>query len=136
MYNINHCHRKKYSAVAFSSFSENSPHLKTLDDAAYHVTQDTSDTSDTSPYPSFSGFVGLRLDTTEPIGLISVMHHQPLDKQQVDFIMSILKAVQKRVTNEVQRLRQRDNLIMIKNAALQDAENKIRFLADMSHEIR
>ncbi|KAG1454873.1 hypothetical protein G6F46_007922 [Rhizopus delemar] len=127
---------KKYSAVAFSSFSENSPHLKTLDDAAYHVTQDTSDTSDTSPYPSFSGFVGLRLDTTEPIGLISVMHHQPLDKQQVDFIMSILKAVQKRVTNEVQRLRQRDNLIMIKNAALQDAENKIRFLADMSHEIR
>lgn len=64
------------------------------------------------------------------------MHNTPLDKGQVESITTILKSVEKRVTNEVQRLRQRDNLVMIKNSALQDAENKIRFLADMSHEIR
>ncbi|CEG76390.1 Putative Atypical/HISK protein kinase [Rhizopus microsporus] len=64
------------------------------------------------------------------------MHDKPLEKQQLDHIACILKAVQRRVTNEISRLRQRDNLIVIKNAALQDAEYKLRFLADMSHEIR
>ncbi|KAG1470440.1 hypothetical protein G6F56_002685 [Rhizopus delemar] len=117
----------KYSAVSLSSFSDNSPHIKTLNDATHYVTQGASGTV----YPQFSSFVGLRLDTTEPIGLISIMHNTPLDKGQVESITTILKSVEKRVTNEVQRLRQRDNLVMIKNSALQDAENKIRFLADM-----
>ncbi|CEG64013.1 Putative Atypical/HISK protein kinase [Rhizopus microsporus] len=126
----------KYSAVALSSFPDNSPHIKTLEDVTHYVTQDASLSG--TVYPSYSSFVGLRLDldSREPIGLISIMHDKPLEKQQLDHIACILKAVQRRVTNEISRLRQRDNLIVIKNAALQDAEYKLRFLADMSHEIR
>lgn len=107
-----------------------------MEDATHYVTQDASLSG--TVYPSYSSFVGLRLDldSREPIGLISIMHDKPLEKQQLDHIACILKAVQRRVTNEISRLRQRDNLIVIKNAALQDAEYKLRFLADMSHEIR
>jgi signal transduction histidine kinase len=90
-----------------------------------------------SVYPEYSSFVGVRLDQGNlPIGLITIMNDKPLAEQQLDAIEKILQAVQLRTKNEIEKIRQRDNLIMMKNAALQDAEGKIKFLADMSHEIR
>lgn len=64
------------------------------------------------------------------------MHDKPLSEQQSWLIEKILTTVRPRTKNEIEKIRQRDNLIMMKNAALQDAESKIKFLADMSHEIR
>lgn len=64
------------------------------------------------------------------------MDNKPLQSEQIHLIESILKAVQLRTKNEIARIRQKDNLIMMKNAALSDAESKIKFLAEMSHEIR
>lgn len=64
------------------------------------------------------------------------MHDKPMSVQQTQLVQSVLAAVQLRTRNEIEKIRQRDNLIMVKNAALQDAESKIKFLADMSHEIR
>ncbi|KAI8326790.1 hypothetical protein EDC96DRAFT_534036 [Choanephora cucurbitarum] len=64
------------------------------------------------------------------------MDDRPMDQERIDAIVYILNAVQLRVRNETERSKQRDQLIQVKNAALQDAQNKIKFLADMSHEIR
>lgn len=87
-----------------------------------------------SVYPDFRSFTSIRLDYNDtPIGLITIMDIEP---KQLDLAHSILEAVQSRTRNEIARLRQKDNLIMMKNAALRDAESKIKFLAEMSHEIR
>lgn len=81
--------------------------------------------------------MGVRLDEKQlPIGLITVMHDKPMDNATIDLVQSILNAVKQRTKNEIERTRQRDHLIMVKNAALEDAQSKIKFLADMSHEIR
>lgn len=64
------------------------------------------------------------------------MNDKPMKQEQIQNIQDLLFAIQQRTTNEIENIRQRDNLVMIKNAALQDAESKIKFLADMSHEIR
>ncbi|KAI9360953.1 hypothetical protein BD770DRAFT_31145 [Pilaira anomala] len=68
--------------------------------------------------------------------MITVMNDTPMREDQINNIQKLLNAVQLRTRNEIAKIRKRDNLIMIKNAALQDAESKIKFLADMSHEIR
>lgn len=64
------------------------------------------------------------------------MDEKQITPQQIDTIQHILSTVQTRTKNEIERIRQKDNLIMMKNAALRDAESKIKFLAEMSHEIR
>lgn len=105
--------------------------------ANYQVSQNTF-LDNNSVYPDFKSFVGIRLDVNNslPIGLITAMNDKPLTTQQIQLLQNILSAVQLRTKNEIQKIRQRDNLTMVKNAALQDAESKIKFLADMSHEIR
>ncbi|KAG2198293.1 hypothetical protein INT47_003006 [Mucor saturninus] len=126
---------KKYAAISLNSFSPDSPFLQTLGYSNYHVAQDASFAD--SAYPKYASFVGLRLDQGSlPIGLITVMNDKPMKQDQIETIQNLLFAVQQRATNEIEKIRQRDNLVMIKNAALQDAESKIKFLADMSHEIR
>lgn len=128
-------HSKKYAAISVNSFSPDSPFLQTLGYSNYHVAQDA--TFADSAYPKYASFVGLRLDQGSlPIGLITVMNDEPMKQDQIETIQNLLFAVQKRTANEIEKIRQRDNLVMIKNAALQDAESKIKFLADMSHEIR
>lgn len=138
----------KHSAVSLSLLEE-SPQLKTLKHATYYVTQDASLSSSNTIYPEYSSFVGLRLDSqqtkgvdsnnkkgTTPIGIITVMDNKPMNKERVIFIQGILASVELRAKNEIERIRQGEHLIIAKNAALKDAENKIKFLADMSHEIR
>lgn len=114
---------------------EDSPHLQTLKHSTCDVTQNAS--LDNSVYPEYNSFVGIRFDINKlPIGLITVMHDKPMTTQQTQLLQKVLSAVRLRTKNEIEKIRQRDNLIMAKNAALQDAESKIKFLADMSHEIR
>ncbi|CAO3608988.1 unnamed protein product [Mucor hiemalis] len=126
---------KKYAAVPIAALLQDSPHLQTLKHSTYDVTQNAS--SDNSVYPEYNSFVGIRFDINKlPIGLITVMHDKPMTTQQTQLLQKVLSAVQLRTKNEIEKIRQRDNLIMVKNAALQDAESKIKFLADMSHEIR
>lgn len=126
---------KKYAAVPIAALLPESPHLQTLRNSTYHVAQNAS--SDNAVYPVYNSFVGVRFDINKlPIGLITVMHDKPMSAQQTQLVQRVLAAVQLRTRNEIEKIRQRDNLIMVKNAALQDAESKIKFLADMSHEIR
>ncbi|KAI7863233.1 hypothetical protein BDF14DRAFT_1734401 [Spinellus fusiger] len=49
---------------------------------------------------------------------------------------TLLHALEPRVSKELERIREEEELKRAKDAAKLDAENKIRFLADMSHEIR
>lgn len=125
----------KNTVVPISLLSPHAPHIQTLRHSNYHVAQDAS--SYNSIFPNFDSFVGVRLDEKQlPIGLITVMHNKPMDRATIDLVQSILNAVKQRTKNEIERTRQRYHLIMVKNAALEDAQSKIKFLADMSHEIR
>lgn len=118
-----------------SSLLPDSPIIQTLNYQTYKVAQGASLSN--SIYPEYNSFVGLRLDLDAlPIGMITVMNDTPMREDQINNVQKLLHAVQLRATNEIAKIRKRDNLIMIKNAALQDAESKIKFLADMSHEIR
>ncbi len=130
---------KKYAAIPFSSLLNDSPQLQTLKNSNYHVTQNTP-LDNSAVYQKYKSFVGTRLDIDNnnnlPIGLITVMNDKPLNEKDILLLQRLLCSVQLRVKNEIEKIRQRDNLTMIKNAALQDAESKIKFLADMSHEIR
>lgn len=67
---------------------------------------------------------------------MSIMDDKPLNPAQLNRIQQVLLAVKTRVRNEIERTRQREQLVMVKNAAIKDAQGKIKFLADMSHEIR
>lgn len=126
---------KKYAAIPVSSLLPDSPFIQTLNYSSYHVTQ--ASPLYNSVYPPFASFVGIRLDLENlPIGLITVMNDKPMTDLQIKDVHNLLFAVELRTRNEIEKIRHRDNLIMIKNAALEDAEGKIKFLADMSHEIR
>lgn len=128
-------YRERYTAAPVSLFSPTSPLLQTIQKSEYHVVQ--NDKSFDCIYPPFKSYVGIRLDENDTsIGLISIMDDKPITSQQIDLIQHILSVVKTRTKNEIQGIRQKDNLIMMKNAALRDAESKIKFLAEMSHEIR
>ncbi|KAI8984268.1 hypothetical protein BDF20DRAFT_833789 [Mycotypha africana] len=132
---VKHPALTKYSAAPITSFDHDAPHIQTIRWKEYHDEQNGPFCG--SVYPVFHSFVGLRLDQDDvPIGMIAVMDDRPMDASQIKLIKTILSAVELRTVNEIGRLRYRDNLIVAKNAALQDAESKIKFLADMSHEIR
>ncbi|KAL9540059.1 hypothetical protein MBANPS3_009900 [Mucor bainieri] len=130
--NVNHNALSKHSAVPISFLQPNSPHIQTIHQEKYSVIDQFN-----SVYPPFQTFIGTRLDQDQtPIGLISVMDDKPLNPAQLDSVQQILLAVKTRVRNEIERTRQREQLVMVKNAAIKDAQGKIKFLADMSHEIR
>lgn len=129
---INDSALSKHSAVPISFLQPNSPHTQTMHQENYSVINQFN-----SVYPPFQTFIGTRLDQDQtPIGLMSIMDDKPLDSAQLDRLQHILSAVKTRVRNEIERTRQREQLIMVKNAAIKDAQGKIKFLADMSHEIR
>ncbi|KAL9556777.1 hypothetical protein PS6_002171 [Mucor atramentarius] len=129
---INHNALSKHSAVPISFLQSNSPHIQTIHQENYTVIDHYN-----AVYPPFQAFIGARLDQDQtPIGLISIMDDKPLTPAQLDCIQQILLAVKTRVRNEIERTRQREQLVMVKNAAIKDAQGKIKFLADMSHEIR
>ncbi|KAI9021609.1 histidine kinase-like ATPase [Phycomyces nitens] len=56
--------------------------------------------------------------------------------QALSVATTLLHALQPRISRELGRIREEEDLKRAKDAAKLDAENKIRFLADMSHEIR
>ncbi|KAI8637587.1 hypothetical protein BD408DRAFT_447507 [Parasitella parasitica] len=130
--NVNHSALTKHSAVPKSYLEPNSPHIQTIHQENYTIIDEFD-----SIYPKFQTYVGTRLDEDQvPVGLISVMNDSPLSATQLDNIQKILLAVKTRTKNEIERTRQREQLVMVKNAAIKDAQSKIKFLADMSHEIR
>ncbi|KAK4516106.1 uncharacterized protein ATC70_011068 [Mucor velutinosus] len=130
--NVNHNALSKHSAVPISFLQPNSPHIQTIHQENYAVIAQFN-----SVYPPFQTFIGTRLDQDQtPIGLMSIMDDKPLNPAQLRRMQQILLAVKTRVRNEIERTRQREQLVMVKNAAIKDAQGKIKFLADMSHEIR
>lgn len=70
------------------------------------------------------------------IGVMGILHDQPISSQEAHQIIKLLDAVKLRTGRELERIREEDRLLYTREAAKQDAENKIKFLADMSHEIR
>lgn len=70
------------------------------------------------------------------IGVMGILHDQPISSQEAHQIARLLDAVKLRTGRELERIREEDRLLYTREAAKQDAENKIKFLADMSHEIR
>lgn len=70
------------------------------------------------------------------IGVMGILHDQPISSQEAHQITKLLDAVKLRTGRELERIREEDRLLYTREAAKQDAENKIKFLADMSHEIR
>lgn len=59
-----------------------------------------------------------------------------MDSRKVGIISNILETVQTRCINELNQLQNQEQLISARDLAVLDAENKLKFLADMSHEIR
>ncbi|CEP18262.1 hypothetical protein [Parasitella parasitica] len=130
--NVNHSALTKHSAVPTSYLLPDSPHIQTIYQENYTIIGKFD-----LIYPKFQTYVGIRLDEDQaPVGLISVMDDRPLTAAQLDIIQKVLSAVKARTKNEIERARQREQLVMVKNAAIKDAQGKIKFLADMSHEIR
>ena len=80
--------------------------------------------------------VGTSGNNNKAVGVLCVMDPKPMDTKAMRYIESLLKAVQPRLARELGRVIHEEKLTRAKNAAKMDAENKIKFLADMSHEIR
>ncbi|KAF7724036.1 hypothetical protein EC973_001443 [Apophysomyces ossiformis] len=137
--------RASYSTSACENIAKNTaiqlpllrdtPHIQTLLQSPCSI-QKASPGSDI--YPCSGSFVGIRLDTPtgDSIGLICIMTDKPVDSAKLLFITDLLESVKLRTMRELQRVREEERLMKAKNDAIQDAENKIKFLADMSHEIR
>ncbi|GAB5592770.1 hypothetical protein Unana1_07670 [Umbelopsis nana] len=76
------------------------------------------------------------ISTKDCIGVLGILHDQPISSQDAHQIIKLLDAVKLRTGRELERIREEERLLSTREAAKQDAENKIKFLADMSHEIR
>jgi hypothetical protein len=115
---------------------DNSAFLKSLLSEENIVIQQT-EVEQNEFHPAFKQYVGLRLqqDTTT-FGFLCILNKQVMDISQLDLTTTLLKTVQRRVINELKQLGKADQLIFTRDLALLDAENKLKFLADMSHEIR
>jgi signal transduction histidine kinase len=90
--------------------------------------------------PPFEHFHSIRLESYQPKkknefikGIICVMDNKPMN---TPLISTILNTVHDRCINELNQLQTQEQLISARDLALLDAENKLKFLADMSHEIR
>lgn len=64
------------------------------------------------------------------------MDNTTIDQARLNIIHSIFNTVHDRCINELNQIQQNEQLISARNLAVLDAENKLKFLADMSHEIR
>lgn len=59
-----------------------------------------------------------------------------MGKGKLDVVTTILNNVHDRCVNELNQIQEHEVLISARDLASLDAENKLKFLADMSHEIR
>lgn len=109
-----------------------SPYVKTLLNEKM-VTRINDRMDDDIIYPGFEQFVGIRLENekSEQKSLLCVMSDN--DTTEVE---NILYTIEKRCVNEMNQLRKEEQLMIARDIAVLDAENKLKFLADMSHEIR
>jgi hypothetical protein len=72
----------------------------------------------------------------ECIGVMGILHDKPISSHDAHRTLQLLESVKLRCGRELERIREEEQLLWAREAAKQDAENKIKFLADMSHEIR
>jgi signal transduction histidine kinase len=128
---------------------EGTPHQHAIQHGQQIILQDLA-----ISYPAYPGFqsmvaVGLQITPSEDfpistpltppkecIGVMGILHDKPISSQDAHHTLKLLEAVQLRAGRELKRMREEERLISTREAAKQDAENKIKFLADMSHEIR
>jgi signal transduction histidine kinase len=127
---------------------EGTPHQYAIQYSQHLIIQDLP-----SYYPAYKDYqsmVAVSLQTTsnqdfspavaaspkDCIGVMGILHDQPISSQEAHQIARLLDAVKLRTGRELERIREEDRLLYTREAAKQDAENKIKFLADMSHEIR
>lgn len=128
---------------------EGTPHQHAIQHGQQIILQDLA-----ISYPAYKGFqsmvaVGLQITpsedfpvstppapTKECIGVMGILHDKPISSQDAHHILKLLEAVKLRAGRELERIREEERLMSTREAAKQDAENKIKFLADMSHEIR
>lgn len=92
-------------------------------------------------YPEYQEFVGLRLESFQKgnrliQGILCVTDNTIIDTPRENMIKVVLEAVHTRCINELMELQRQEQLIIARDIAILDAENKLKFLADMSHEIR
>ncbi|CAO3597602.1 unnamed protein product [Absidia cylindrospora] len=88
--------------------------------------------------PPHKTFVGVRLQgpNSLPLGLLVVCDDELKDDLWCQDTYQLISSVSTRVMQELAGIRDSERLVKAKDDATQDAENKIKFLADMSHEIR
>ncbi|ORZ17403.1 hypothetical protein BCR42DRAFT_31460 [Absidia repens] len=88
--------------------------------------------------PPHTSFVGIRLQGANalPLGLLTVCHDKVKTPHWFTETHQLLSFVATRTMRELAGIRDSERLVKARNDATQDAENKIKFLADMSHEIR
>ncbi|KAH8549437.1 hypothetical protein BGW37DRAFT_429208 [Umbelopsis sp. PMI_123] len=67
---------------------------------------------------------------------MGILHDKPISSHDAHRTLQLLESVKLRCGRELERIREEEQLLWAREAAKQDAENKIKFLADMSHEIR
>lgn len=88
--------------------------------------------------PPHKSVVGVRLQgpNSLPLGLLMVYHAEKEDDHWYHDTYQLISSVTTRAMRELVGIRVSERLVKAKDDATQDAENKIKFLADMSHEIR
>lgn len=117
--------------------------METIRNGGLHsASQHTPFVDKANVYPPHCSYIGLRLDSlgdghvTRPLGLLLIMDSEPMSADQQNLASHILKAVALRSVRELERIQKEEKLQQAKEAATRDAERKLKFLADMSHEIR
>lgn len=113
----------------------NTPFAKTLTSHTCHIETNTTQ----EIYPPLQSYVGVRLTTQDPcdvLGVLCILDDKPMQSDRLELALHLLQGTAVRTARELERVREDERLITAKNAAKMDAENKIKFLADMSHEIR
>lgn len=134
------------TVIPISCLAANSPYLKTLLNPNLLVSCNNSHTDieqeeiDRGIYPNYQHFLGLKLqhDNNKLIkGILCVTDTAAtMNPARLNLISTILNTVHLRCINELNQLRKQEKLTIARNIAVIDAENKLKFLADMSHEIR
>lgn len=126
--------------IPISSLATNSPYLKALlnnKDSIISCTNNHTDIEEEEIergiYPKYEQFLGLKL--MEEKGILCVTM-TTTTTTNTNSILNILNTVQLRCINELNQLQRHEKVTIARNIAVIDAENKLKFLADMSHEIR
>lgn len=134
------CYSEPNTIIPLSSLNSTySPYIKALlnDNKLLSL----EETEKESIYPPFHHFVSIRLESFKKKndfirGILCVMDNTTIDQARLNIIHSIFNTVHDRCINELNQIQQNEQLVSARNLAVLDAENKLKFLADMSHEIR